>query len=203
MGGYRTGSGKFDQKPDGHRASPAFMPAAQLDLITLTLEILARDSFADAATSQREAFRVAFEEFVQVAFIQAKEKAEEQRLGWPLAQMRALSASDQEALARINTQAVDSIEMVKRALGPMVRSLQLQSVDMPTPHDTSPPQVPMSQIVPTPAALTAGPDDGPTPAHASLSQRSPIELIPSLPYSTASSSTWREAEAGEFGHSPV
>ncbi|KAH9033189.1 hypothetical protein EDB83DRAFT_1833845 [Lactarius deliciosus] len=57
---YRTG--KFDQQPEGDRASPAFVPAAQLDLITLTLEILARDSVADAAESEREAFRAAYRE---------------------------------------------------------------------------------------------------------------------------------------------
>ncbi|KAN0132427.1 hypothetical protein V8E53_009853 [Lactarius tabidus] len=45
---YRDGFGLFDQK--GNRVSPGFIPAAQQDLIILTLEILARHSVADAAT---------------------------------------------------------------------------------------------------------------------------------------------------------
>ncbi|KAH9054999.1 hypothetical protein EDB87DRAFT_1795483 [Lactarius vividus] len=200
----RTGRGKFDQQPDDHRASPAFMPAAQLDLLTLTLEILARDSVAGAATPQRDAFRVAYEEFVHVAFTQAKENAQNQRLAWPLAQMRVLSASDQEALAWINTQAWDSIEMVKRALQPVLHSLQPKSVKIPTPHtDTFPPQVPVPPVMPAMAAVKVHPDDGPVPAHPLLSQRSSpqqIEAIPSLPYSIASFPAWREADAG---HSPV
>ena len=53
-GEYALGHGTFDQQ--GDRTSPAFVPAAQQDLIVLTLEILARDPVVDAATSQREAF---------------------------------------------------------------------------------------------------------------------------------------------------
>ncbi|KAH8995453.1 hypothetical protein EDB92DRAFT_1943456 [Lactarius akahatsu] len=192
--GYRTGNGKFDQQSDGdRRASPAFMPAAQLDLITLTLEILARDSVAGAATSQREAFRAAYEEFKQVAFTQAMEQAQDQRLGQPLAQMLVLSASDQEDLAWISTQAWDGTEMVKRALEPVTQSLQLWS--MPTPHHD-----------PRIAPATAGPEDGPVSAHAVLAQRSapqPIEAIPSPQYSMASFSARREADAGEFSRLPV
>ena len=52
---YVDGKGMFDQP--GNRTSLAFVPAAQQDLITLTLEILARDPVANAETPQREAFR--------------------------------------------------------------------------------------------------------------------------------------------------
>ncbi|KAH9033213.1 hypothetical protein EDB83DRAFT_2319086 [Lactarius deliciosus] len=65
---YRTDHRKFDQQLEGDRASPAFVPATQLDFITLTLEILARDPFTDISTSQREVLWVAYEE---VAFTHA------------------------------------------------------------------------------------------------------------------------------------
>ena len=51
---YVDGKGMFEQQ--GDRSSAAFMPAAQRDLITLTLEILARDVVLNATTSPREAF---------------------------------------------------------------------------------------------------------------------------------------------------
>ncbi|KAH8983801.1 hypothetical protein EDB86DRAFT_222484 [Lactarius hatsudake] len=192
---YRTDHDKFDQQPEGDRASPAFVPAAQQDLITLTLEILARDSVAGSAKSQREAFRAAYEEFVQAAFTQAKEQAKEQRLGQPLARMRVLSESDQETLAWIDMQAGDSIEMVKRALGSVMQSLGLQIDDTSTPY-----RYPSSVVLPPQVVSTVCPDDVPAPAHVGSTQKSshsPIEAIPSLPYST-SSSAWPEA-----GESPV
>ncbi|KAH9023910.1 hypothetical protein EDB85DRAFT_2292725 [Lactarius pseudohatsudake] len=57
------------------RASPAFVPAAQQDLITLTLERLARDPVTSVATSQHEAFCAAYTHFEQVALTQACEQA--------------------------------------------------------------------------------------------------------------------------------
>ncbi|KAH9037337.1 hypothetical protein EDB84DRAFT_1577617, partial [Lactarius hengduanensis] len=51
--GYRAGRGMFDQH--GDRSSPAFVPAAQQDLIALTGEILIRYRVADAAPLQHEA----------------------------------------------------------------------------------------------------------------------------------------------------
>ncbi|KAH9173683.1 hypothetical protein EDB89DRAFT_2228551 [Lactarius sanguifluus] len=191
---YRTSHGTFGQQ--GDRASLALVPAAQQDLITLTLEILARDSVAGSATSPREAFRAAYEEFEKVAFTQAKEQAKEQRLGQPLAQMRVLSESDQEALAWIDMQAGDSIEVVKRALRPVMQSLgpQIDDTSMPYGH---PPSV---VVLPPQVVSTDCPDDVPVPARVGSTQKSshsPIEAIPSLPYST-SSSAWPEA-----GESPV
>ncbi|KAI9434944.1 hypothetical protein H4582DRAFT_2080191 [Lactarius indigo] len=136
--GYHTSDGKFDQQLEDDRAPPASILATQLDLITLTLEILARDSIANAAKSQREAFRIVYEDFEKVAFTQAKEDAQCQRLGQPLAQTRVLSESDQEALAWIVTQAEDSMETVKRALGSVVQNLCPQTSKTKAPQIASP-----------------------------------------------------------------
>jgi len=62
---------------------------------------------------------------VQVAFTQAREQAR--------AQMQVLPASlVLKTLARIQKQAADSFEMVKRTLQPVLQSLQLQTVEMLT-----------------------------------------------------------------------
>ncbi|KAH9173653.1 hypothetical protein EDB89DRAFT_2068446 [Lactarius sanguifluus] len=66
---YRHGRSMFDLQ--GDRTSPAFMPAAQQDLITLTLEVLARDPVTDAVMSQRDAFHGAYEDLVQVTSSQS------------------------------------------------------------------------------------------------------------------------------------
>ncbi|KAI9439649.1 hypothetical protein H4582DRAFT_1942073 [Lactarius indigo] len=98
---YRTSHGKLDQLPEGNRKSPAFVPAAKLDLITLTLDILVRDPVTDATESQREALWDAYREFENVAFIQAKENVIAQRLA---------------QRAWIEAQATDGVETVKGAL---------------------------------------------------------------------------------------
>ncbi len=67
---YRIGRGTFDQQ--GDRASRAFVPAAQQDLIAVTLEILARDPVKNAATSERDAFRNAWMKLTQVASAQVR-----------------------------------------------------------------------------------------------------------------------------------
>ncbi|KAH9008331.1 hypothetical protein EDB85DRAFT_2164569 [Lactarius pseudohatsudake] len=94
---YRTSHRNFDQQlEDATGALPAFVHATQLDLITLTLEILVRDPLTDISTSQRAALWVAYEEFKQVVFTQAGKQAKEWRLGQPLTQLRVLvSQSDQ------------------------------------------------------------------------------------------------------------
>ncbi len=198
---YRTGRGTFDQQ--GHRASPAFVPAAQHDLIILTLEILARDPVANVATSQREAFRDAYMQFVQVTLSQSLEQARAQTL----AQTRVLPESVLETLARMQARAADSFEMVKRALEPVLQSLRSQIVEMPTPHDdTSATQMPVPQIVSAAPPATVWPDDGSDLAHAGSTQKlppRPIKAVPSLPYSLSSSSAWREAAAGEPEYLPV
>jgi hypothetical protein len=53
-------SGVF--KPHGNRASLAFIPAVQHDLLALTLEIVTRDSVAAAEQEQRDAFHEVFSE---------------------------------------------------------------------------------------------------------------------------------------------
>ncbi|KAI9433491.1 hypothetical protein H4582DRAFT_2060905 [Lactarius indigo] len=62
---YRAGSGISNQH--GDRASPAFVRAAQQDLITLTLEILTRESVAGPTPLQFEAFHRAHIELRQLA----------------------------------------------------------------------------------------------------------------------------------------
>ncbi|KAH8977819.1 hypothetical protein EDB86DRAFT_3091418 [Lactarius hatsudake] len=162
---YRTGRGTFDQQ--GNRGSPAFVPAAQQDLITLTLEILARDPVANATTSQRDAFRDACMQLAKVASIQARAQA--------LAQTQVLPELVFETLARSQAQAADSIEMVKRALEPVAQSLRPQIDVTPMLQDD-----PSSQILERVVPATDIPDDVPVPAHARSSQKSsPTEVVPS------------------------
>ncbi|KAI9439658.1 hypothetical protein H4582DRAFT_2215160 [Lactarius indigo] len=94
---YRIGHSTFDQQ--GGRASPAFVPAAQQDLITLTLEILARDPVANVATSWGEAFRDAYRRFKEVAWEQAQEQVREQvreRVFSQAQQIPAVTGADTE-----------------------------------------------------------------------------------------------------------
>ncbi|KAI9449808.1 hypothetical protein BJY52DRAFT_223148 [Lactarius psammicola] len=158
---YRTGHGTFDQQ--GDRASPAFVPAAQQDLITLTIEILARDPVADAATSQREAFRDACKQLAQVASTQARAQA--------LAQTQVLSELALETLARTRVQVADSIEVVKKALEPVLQGLQLLNST----------------------------DNGPAPGEARSANNSKLASppIPPLLYSVPSSSTRPSPATGE------
>ncbi|KAH8991237.1 hypothetical protein EDB92DRAFT_685347 [Lactarius akahatsu] len=137
---YRIGRGTFDQR--GYRESRAFVPAAQQDLITLTLEILARpvrkvaaqngppvivaDAIANAGASQRDAFRDALLKLVQVGFSQAGEWALEQ------AQTQVPPESMLRTQARIQAQATDDFEVIKDALEPVLRSLGL-TVEMRIP----------------------------------------------------------------------
>ncbi|KAH9173713.1 hypothetical protein EDB89DRAFT_684384 [Lactarius sanguifluus] len=132
----RTGHGTFD------RGSPAFVPAAQQDLVALTLEILARDFVRNTVTSRRDAFRDAYQQFVQVAL----ERARDQALAQTRGQMQVLPPSALEAVALIRVHAADRLEMIKRTLGPVLQSLQLQKVEMPAPS-THPPHVPEPPVL--------------------------------------------------------
>ncbi|KAI9439582.1 hypothetical protein H4582DRAFT_1537506 [Lactarius indigo] len=145
--GYRIGRGTFDQK--WYRGSPSFLPAAQQDLITLTLEILARpvkkvaaqigpstatavivaDAVANAGELQRDAFREALQKFVQAGFSQAEERALEQARE----QAQVPPESVLRAQAQIQAQATDSFEMTKNALEPVLRTLGL-TVEMRNTH---------------------------------------------------------------------
>ncbi|KAH8995455.1 hypothetical protein EDB92DRAFT_207024 [Lactarius akahatsu] len=113
---YSADDRKFDQQLEGDRGSPGFVSAAQLDLITLTLEILVRDPITDATHLQRDALRAACEEFKKVAFTLAGEK---QPLGdqlLPVSDQQLPPASDQGTLAWIEQQAADGFGAVETAL---------------------------------------------------------------------------------------
>ncbi|KAI9441160.1 hypothetical protein BJY52DRAFT_1421102 [Lactarius psammicola] len=135
---YHEGTGTFDRQ--GEVESPAFVPAAQQDLITLTLEILARGPVANAEASQRDAFRDAWAKFMQATLTEALEQAGELTLGQARerarAQMRAPQDSVLWALARLRVHATGSFGAVKHALEPVLKSLG-PTVDIPTHGDTS------------------------------------------------------------------
>ncbi|KAI9435653.1 hypothetical protein BJY52DRAFT_1331126 [Lactarius psammicola] len=190
----------FDQQ--GDRASLAFVPAAQQDLIILTLEILARDPVANAATLQREAFRDACKQLAQVASTQARAQALAQTRG----QMQVLPELVLETLARTQARAADSIEMVKRALEPVALSLRPQIDDMPTSYDVPPPSEILEPQVVSAAAAMVCPDDGPVPGYTGSAQKSsppPTEATPSLLHYSTLPLAGLEAPARESGYSPV
>ena len=127
----------FDQQRN--QVSPAFVAAAQQDLITLTLETLARDSVTNAARSQREAFHNITAQLELVGTGEALTQA--QIPGNVLLEREWL-----ELLALRPLQVVDRIEMVKVPLEPVLQSLPLpQGVEFftPRPRDTSPLHIPM------------------------------------------------------------
>ena len=121
---YRTGHGTFDLQ--GNRSSPVFVPAAQQDLITVTVEILARDSVANAACLQREAFHMAYKRFEFVA-------EEQLRLGQTSGNYpkQLPSNSGRRVMVRAGSQAATALELIKRALEPILPSL-LRSDEAPT-----------------------------------------------------------------------
>ncbi|KAN0130563.1 hypothetical protein V8E53_011649 [Lactarius tabidus] len=86
---YRAGRGILEQH--GDRASAAFVPTVQQDLIALTLEILTRDPVAGAAPSHCEAFRSAYAELLEVAHAQMLLQPPDQTMVQSLAQSLALS----------------------------------------------------------------------------------------------------------------
>jgi hypothetical protein len=167
---YRDGYGLFDQK--GDRASPAFIPAAQQDLITLTLEILARGSVADAVMSQREAFRDVYMQFEQEVMTLARgqlqaissDSADLDDEDWvdptpasaPDVLLESREVLELEDLALAPVQAADFIKMIRRALEPVLLQLGFSVRQNATPHadHTSPPQMPMQQIVTAPSTVS-------------------------------------------------
>ena len=113
---YRNGFGIYDQK--GNRASAAFIPAAQQDLIILTLEVLARGPVAGRTTSQREAFLCEYRRFEQRTMMMARAQA---------------------------AQAAEFIKMIRRVLEPVFH--QLDIIPPPIPRlladpDCTPPGLP-------------------------------------------------------------
>ena len=110
---YRNSDQDRFQQP-GNRSSSAFILAAQQDLITLTLEILARDPVVDATSSWR------------MAFVDACERAGKATT-WSRTNtdhtVRVQMRYEFETLALAQVQATDMIELVKRALEPVFLSL--------------------------------------------------------------------------------
>ena len=197
---YRTGRGTFEHH--GDRASTAFMPAAQQDLITLTLEILARDPVAAAATAQREAFRDACHQLGHVAVTQAREQARAQT--HQLEESRTVL----EAWALAQAQAADSIEMLKRALEPVLLSLRVQIVEMPTPHvdGASAPQMPEPRVVSFAPMAAVSTGDTPSPAHARPAPRPqppPLQVPPLILQDSISTSAGLMTAMGDLSNLPV
>ncbi|KAI9434963.1 hypothetical protein H4582DRAFT_2100676 [Lactarius indigo] len=147
---YRIGRGTFDQQ--WYMGPLSLVPAAQQDLITVTLEILTRpvtkftvqkdpsaptpvivaDPVANAGVSQRDAFREAWQKFVQAGFSQAREWALEQARG----QTQVPPEPALQTQARIQAHAMASFEMTKNVLEPVLRTLGLTvEMPIPTPHD--------------------------------------------------------------------
>jgi hypothetical protein len=201
---FRTGRGTFEQQGD-HRASDAFIPAAQQDLITLTLEILARDPVVTAGRPQRRAFRDACHQLGEVAVAQAR------------VQMRAPLESPVppewrsifEARALARAQAADVIDVVKRALDPVLMNLQVQIVEMPmTPTGDVPSfQIPFQTPKPqtgssTLAAMANTKDSSPDPPHVGsfLRPQSPPAL---MLQTSLSSSAGLATAVGDLGLSPA
>ena len=114
---FRNGHGTFEQQ--GDRASDAFIPAAQQDLITLTLEILARDTVGNAGRPQRKAFRDACHQLGEVVVEQARGQ-----MLVPLESVSPASRSILEARALARAQAADVIDMIKLALDPVLVNLR-------------------------------------------------------------------------------
>ena len=102
----------------------------QQDLITLTLEILARDPVAKAAQSQREAFNNTFTLLEKEATAQAPNP---EHVVVPEAQPNLDSRSSEQA------KAANSIEMVKLALDPVFQALLASQNTTPPATHTSPP----------------------------------------------------------------
>ena len=138
---YRTGRHTSHHHDD--RASSTFLPAVQQDLITLTLEILAQDPVANAATAQREAFRDVCMPLEQEATARAQALAE--TLG-----SQELPA---ETWALTQVRAADSIGLIRRALEPVIQGLSVPQNTTPHADHTSqaPPQIPAQQIVTAPS----------------------------------------------------
>ena len=194
--GFLQGQGRFDQQ--GDRTSPTFVPAAQQDLIVLTLEILARDPVADAATSQREAFH-------DVCTLLGQEARE-------LVQTRPAQShvvlDSQERfqlaeLARRRVEAADSIGMVKHALEPVF--LSLRQPKNTTPH-AGPLQMPVPQIMTPNPAPTLSTNDAPGPGQARPSQRPqppPIQAPPYMFQYSLPSSAGLATAAADLRNSPA
>ncbi|KAH9035182.1 hypothetical protein EDB85DRAFT_2143840 [Lactarius pseudohatsudake] len=118
---YCMGYGMFDQH--SNRALPMFLPAAQQDLVALTLKILAWVPVADTAPLQRVAFNIAFDQLTQVISIHADEHTQEQALARAPALQLQPSTLLKNMRANNGTLVTDFLGMVKRALEPILQTL--------------------------------------------------------------------------------
>ncbi|KAH9026492.1 hypothetical protein EDB85DRAFT_1893361 [Lactarius pseudohatsudake] len=115
---YRAGSGI--SKQHGDRASPAFVRAAQQDLITLTLEILTRESIVGPAPLQFDALHRAHTELRQLAGAQMLSETLEESLPPILTQFsdrsspRSLGASLPRPLTQILRQTLTPLQTQSR-----------------------------------------------------------------------------------------
>ena len=184
--------GRFEQP--GNRSSSAFIPAAQQDLIILTLEILARDNVADAATSQRKAFNDICTRLGLLARWQV-------RIPQPHVVLHPWEILEEVAWRGV--QAADIIGLVSHTLGPIFLSLAWSQNT--TPH-ADPPQKPVPQIVtPTPAQILST-NDTPGPGKAQPAQRSQLPPIQAPPYMfqySLPSSAGLATAAADLRNSPV
>ncbi|KAN0130523.1 hypothetical protein V8E53_011609 [Lactarius tabidus] len=163
---YRDGYGLFDQK--GDRASPAFIPAAQQDIIILTLEILARGSVVNAATLQREAFRDVYMGLEQEVMTQAPRQTQVQA---PHVLLESREVLELDTLALTQVPVVDAgfIEMIRRSLGPVLLQLGLSGSQNVTPYadhtSSTQIQMPVPPIVTAPSTdILISPDPMPSSA---------------------------------------
>ena len=192
--GYALGQGTFDQQ--GDRMSPAFVPAAQQDLIILTLEILARDPVANAATSQREAFDEVCTRLGEEARAQVR-----RQIPQPHVVLHAREILEEVALRGV--QAADSIGLVKNALEPVFLSLSQSQNTMP---QANPVQMPVPQIVTPAPAQTLSTNYTPGPGQAQPAQRSQLPPIQAPPYMfqySLPSSAGLATAAADLRNSPV
>ena len=184
--------GRFEQP--GNRSSSAFMPAAQQDLIIITLDILARDSVANAATSQRNAFD-------EVCTRLGEEARAQVRRQMPYVVLDAREILEEVALSGV--QAADSIGMVKHALEPVFRSLSQSQHTTPYGY---PLQMPMPQIVTPAPAQTLSTNDMPALAQPRSTQRSqppPIQAPPYMFQYSLPSAAGLATAAADLRNSPV
>ncbi|KAF8261484.1 hypothetical protein EI94DRAFT_1705478 [Lactarius quietus] len=186
---YRNGHGTFDQQ--GNRASPTFVPAAQQDLITLTLEILARDPVANAARSHREAFRN-----VCMGLGEVTAQAQEQ--------MDVLSESRKVlgTIALRQVRAADSIGVVRRALEPVLLGLSLRQNSTPRAGETPLPQMPIPQIVSFVPEEMASANDTAHIGHAHRQQLPPVQAPLLISQYSMSSSVGLATAVAELANSP-
>ncbi|KAH9013839.1 hypothetical protein EDB85DRAFT_900820 [Lactarius pseudohatsudake] len=141
--GYRTGHGTFDQQ--GDRASTAFVPAAQQDLITLTLEILARDPVAGATKSQREAALGAYKDLEQVTSAQARSQGREEiRTRMNPSGQEQVQVEPEVLMAAMQARVADSFGVFKSALEPVLQVLQPNSTD----NGLAPARAPSAKLPP-------------------------------------------------------